>query len=183
MDLESIDLFLHIAGALGIFVALGLEWTGLRQLQSALTFEQVRSWMGTLKNVRKMGFASMLVTVITGIYMMITDVGATAWIIVTIGSLALVIALAQVLTAPRMKAIGRTLAAEKGQLSAVYRTLVTDTILRISIQTRVAIVLGLVFLKIAQPELVGSLLTIGAAIVIGVASALPVPRREQAQER
>ncbi len=163
-------------------MALGLEWTGLRQLQSALTFEQVRSWMGILKNVRKMGFASMLAAVITGIYMMITDVGATAWIIFTIGSLALVIALAQVLTAPRMKAIGQTLAADKGQLTAAFRSRISDTVLWISIQTRVAIALGIVFLKIVQPELVGSLLTIGAAIVLGIASALPLHGRKPVQE-
>ncbi len=29
MDDYSIALFLHIVGALGFFVALGLEWTGL----------------------------------------------------------------------------------------------------------------------------------------------------------
>ncbi len=182
MDIESIALFLHITGALGIFVALGLEWTGLRQMRSAQTFEQVRSWMGILKNVRKMGIASMLAAVITGVYMMITDVGATAWIIVTIGSLVLVIALAQVLTAPRMAGVGRALAAGKGQLSPTYRSLVSQPILWISIQTRAAIALGIVFLKIAQLDWAGSLLTISVAIVLGVVSALPLPRRERVQE-
>ena len=33
MDVNSIVLFLHIVGALGIFVALGLEWTGLWQIR------------------------------------------------------------------------------------------------------------------------------------------------------
>ncbi len=182
MELESIALFLHIVGAVGIFVALGLEWTGLRQLRSATAFENVRSWMGILKNVRKMGFAAMLATVITGIYMTVTDVGGKAWIIATMGSLVLVIALAQVLTAPRMAGIGRALAAGKGQLSPNFRSLVSQPILWISIQTRAAIAVGIVFLKIAQPDWGGSLLTIGAAIVLGVVSALPLPRREPAQE-
>ncbi len=183
MNIESIVLFVHIVGAVGIFVALGLEWTGLRQLRGAMTFEPVRSWMGVLKNVRKVGFASMLITVVTGSYMTVTDVGAEAWIIVTIVSLVLVIALAQVLTAPRMKAIGRTLAADKGQLSAAYRSLVGDPILWISIQTRAAIALGIVFLKIEQPDLAGSLLTIGVAAAIGFVSALPLTGRKQAQEK
>jgi hypothetical protein len=46
----------------------------------------------------------------------------------------------------------------------------------------VAITLGIVFLKTAKPDLGGSLLTIGVAIVLGLALALPMPRREQAQE-
>ncbi len=182
MNIESIALFLHIVGAVGIFVALGLEGTGLRQIRSAFTPEHVRSWMGILKNVRKMGFGSMLITVLTGIYMTVTDVGPEAWIIVTMGSLVLVIALAQVLTAPRMMAIGRTLAAEKGLFSPAYRSLVTNPVLWISIQTRIAIALGIVFLKIAQPDLAGSLLTISVAIVLGVLSALPMPWRKQSQE-
>jgi hypothetical protein len=43
--------------------------------------------------------------------------------------------------------------------------------------------IGIIFLKIARPDLGGSLLTIGVAIVLGLASALPFPRRERAQER
>jgi len=41
MDDYAIALFLHIVGAVGFFVALGLEWTGLRQIRSAMTPEQV----------------------------------------------------------------------------------------------------------------------------------------------
>jgi hypothetical protein len=46
----------------------------------------------------------------------------------------------------------------------------------------VAVVLGIIFLKIAKPDLAGSLLTIGVAIVLGFASARPMRRRVQSQE-
>jgi hypothetical protein len=42
MNAESVILFLHIVGAIGIFVALGLEWTGLSQLRNAQALEQAR---------------------------------------------------------------------------------------------------------------------------------------------
>lgn len=182
MNGYSITLFLHIVGVLGFFVALGLEWTGLWQIRRAMTPEQVRPWMGILKSVRKVGFVSMLATVITGIYIVVTDWGGEAWISVTVGSLVLVIALAQVLTAPRMAAVGRTLATEKGTFSKTFHSLANHPLLSISIQTRVAIALGIVFLKIVKPDLGGSLLTIGVAIVLGLASALSMPRRERARE-
>jgi hypothetical protein len=165
-----------------LFVALGLEWTGLSQIRSAMTLEQVRVWMGILKNVRKVGFVSMLTTVITGIYMMVTGWGGEAWIIVTVGSLVLVIALAQVVTTPRMAAIGRALVTEKGPFSKTFNSLVNHPLLSISIQTRVAIALGIIFLKTVKPDLGGSLFTIGVAIVLGLASALPMSRRERAHE-
>ena len=38
--------------------------------------------MGILRNVRKVGFASMLTTVVSGFYMMVTDWGGVAWIYV-----------------------------------------------------------------------------------------------------
>jgi len=179
----SIALFLHIAGALGFFVALGLEWTGLSQIRSAMTLEQVRASMGILKNVRKVGFVSMLTTVITGIYMMLSVWGGVAWIYVTLGSLVLVIALTQVVTAPRMAAIGQALATEKGPLSQTFHNLANHPLLWISLQTRVAIALGIVFLKVAKPSLGGSLLTIGVAIVLGLASTLYMPQRERIQAR
>ncbi len=182
MNAYSIALFLHIVGALGFFVALGLEWTGLWQIRGATAPQQVRGWMMILKSVRKVGFVSMLTTVITGIYLMVTVWGGEAWIIVTVGSLVLVIALAQVVTAPRMAAIGRALATEKGPLSQTFYSLTNHPSLWISIQTRVAIALGIIFLKIAKPDLGGSLITIGIAIVLGIASALPMPRRERASE-
>lgn len=173
-----IALFLHIVGALGVCVALGLEWTGLRQIRTVMLREQVRTWMGIFKSVRKVGFISMLTTVITGIYMIVTYWGGKPWIIVTMGSLILVIVLAQVLTSPRMAAMGHALTTEKGSVSQTFHNRVGDSILWISIQTRVAIVLGIIFLKIAKPDLGGSVLTVGVAIVLGIASALPMTRRE-----
>jgi hypothetical protein len=183
MDIYSIiALFLHIVGALGVSVALGLEWTGLRQIRTAMLPEQVRTWLGIFKSVRKVGFISMLTTVITGIYMIVTYWGGKPWIIITMGSLILVIVLAQILTAPRMATVGRALVTEKGSISQTFHNLLKDPILWLSIQTRVAIVLGIIFLKIAKPNLGGALLIIGLAVVLGVASAFPMSRRVRVQE-
>lgn len=183
MNVYAFALFLHITGALGLFAALALEWTGLWQIRSSNFPEQVRPWMGILKNTRKIGFVSMLATVLTGAYMMLKAWGGAPWIIVTVAALVLIILLSLVLSGPRMAAIGRALAAEKRPMSTAFSRLANHPLLWISIQTRVAIALGIVFLKIAQPDLIGSLLTIGAAIVLGLVSALPLLRQEQTQEK
>lgn len=182
MNLYSIALFLHIVGALGVFVALGLEWTGLRQVRDAISPDQVLDWMRILKNTNKVGFSSMLTTVITGIYLVLKAWGWVPWILVVLGSLVLVIVLSVALSKPRMVAIGQALAIEKGPVSQTFHNLVNHPILWISIQTRVAIALGIIFLKIAKPELGGSLLTIGVAIVLGIVSALPMLRPVRVHE-
>ena len=183
MDTYSIALFLHIVGALGIAIALGLEWVGLSQIRNAARPEQVRSWMMLLKNSTKVGFLSMLTAVISGAYMMATGWGGVPWLFVTLGSLVLIIALSAALTRPRMMAIGQALAMGKGELTQTFHNLVNQPILWLSIQTRSAIVLGIIFLKIAKPDWGGSLLTIGVAIALGLASALPFPRRVRAGQR
>jgi hypothetical protein len=182
MNDYSIALFSHIVGALGFFVALGLEWTGLRQIRNATTSEQVGAWMRISKSASRLGIASILTILISGFYMMATVWGGVAWITVTLGTLVLPIVLGLALTGPRMAALGRALTMEKGTVSPTLQHLANHPLLWISIQARVAIALGIVFLMTAKPDLGGSLLTIGVAIVLGLASALPIPRRERAQE-
>ncbi len=174
MTAYSIALFVHVTGAIGYFVALGLEWTGLRQIRSTVSAPQAREWLGRLANVRKLAFASMLSAVITGIYMMQTW-GGLPWAIVTVGALGLLILLTAVVAGPRMAALGRALGSEQPEPHA-FQNLASHPLLRISLQTRVAIALGIVFLKSAKPDLSGSLIVVGAAVLLGLGSALPVGR-------
>ena len=182
MNNYSIALFLHIVGALGFFVVLGLEWIGLSQVRRARLPEEARAILGMLKSADRLGVVSMLTTVATGIYMLLTVWGWVAWIVVVLGALILEIVLFVVLTKPRMAAMEQALAREKGFVSQTFHDLVNDPILWISIHTRTTILLGIVFLKIAKPDLNASLLTIGIATALGVASALPISRRVRVQE-
>lgn len=182
MSIFSIALFLHIVGALGVSVALGLEWIGQSQIQRSTVADEIRAFLNVVQSTTRFGFISMLSTVITGIYMVLSAVGWTPWLLVVIGALVLVIVLTRALTAPRMAVVGQAFAMEKGSISQSFHNLLRDPMLWISIQTRVAIVLGIIFLKIATPGLGGSLLTIGVAIVLGIVSALPRFRMARAHE-
>jgi hypothetical protein len=178
----SIALFLHIVGALGFFAVLSLEWIGLRQIASAANTDWVRAWVRISKSTQKLGIASMVTVLASGLYMMAVVWGSAGWLIVTLGALSLGVALSLALTGPRMAALAHALAGERGAAPQVLRTLANDRILWLSVQTRVAIALGIVLLKIAKPGMIGSMLVIGAAAALGLASALPLPRRERARE-
>ncbi len=181
MDSSAIGIFLHVVGGIGMCVALGIEWVGLWQLRSAAQLEQVRSSMGILKSANKLGFISMLVTLLVGFYMIWIEWGFVAWIVVSLVSIFLVIVLNIAVTRPRMMAVGRTLAADKGMLSPTFHSQANHPLLWLSIQSRVAIILGITFLMIAKPELTISALTMGIAVVLGLASAIPFLRRERVQ--
>ncbi len=183
MNSYSIALFLHIAGALGFFTALGLEWTSLRQLRSATTAEQVREWLRFPDGMKRVGMASMLILLAAGFYMMATVWHGVAWIIVTLGAIVLMIILSMAVTGRRMAVIGRAVITERGALPHTLSVSLHDPVLWIAMQTRVAIALGIVFLMTVKPDMLGSLLTIGIAIVLGLASALRMPRHERVHER
>jgi hypothetical protein len=163
-------------------VALGLEWVGMSHIRKTTIPQVIRAILKIVQSTTGFGFVSMLSTVITGIYMVLAAVGWAPWLLVVIGALLLVIVLTRVLTAPRMAAIGQALDMDKGSVSTTFSNLLKDAILWISIQTRMAIVLGIIFLKIARPGLGGALLTIGVAIALGIASALSRFRAVRARE-
>jgi hypothetical protein len=181
MNNYAIALFLHIVGALGFFVVQGVEWIGLSQVRRVILPEELRAILGVVKRTDRLGGISILMTIMTGVYMLLSVWGWVAWILVVLGALILEIVLFVVLTRPRMAAIEQALTTEKGFVSQTFHKLVNHPILWISIHTRTAILLGIVFLKIAKPDLGGSLLAIGMAIILGLASALPILRHERVQ--
>lgn len=182
MTFYSIALFLHIVGALGLFVALGLEWTSLLYLRRATTIEQAREWLSTFGLLRWVGTSSLGLILLAGFYMMATAWGGAAWTGIALAAMILLAALGGALTGPRMAAVGRAVAAESGSLSLAFRQRLHDPLLWTSIQTRVAIALGIVFLMTVKPGLGEALLVVGVALILGLASALPMWGHDRVKE-
>jgi hypothetical protein len=55
MNSYSIALFVHIIGAVGIFISLSLEWVSLRQLRRSTGADQIRAVFPILGAVRRVG--------------------------------------------------------------------------------------------------------------------------------
>ena len=171
MNDYSIALFAHIVGTLGFFVALGVEWLSLRRLRNATNTEQVHEWLRIGAGARRWGGVAMAIIVVAGFYMMaIAHIGA-AWLMVALASIILLMVLAMGLTGRRLAAIQRTVSAASEPVSPTLHHLLHDSLLWFSMQTRVGIALGIVFLMTVKPDLVGSLLTIGIATLLGLAYA------------
>ncbi len=181
MNIYSLVLFLHITGALGYFAALGLEWVSLAYLHRAATAEQAREWLGTRRIVMPLGMASLGLILLTGLFMMATSWGLTGWIAVALASLLLIAVLGAILTGRPLMAIGRAVGKAQGALSPAQRELLNAPLLWISMRTRTAIALGVVFLMAVKPGAVGSFITIGIAIVLGLASSLPLLHRDRSR--
>jgi hypothetical protein len=181
MTFYPVALFLHVVSALGLFVAVGLEWTSLLHLRRAATAEQAREWLAVVAGLRRIYPASFVVILLSGFYMTATAWGATAWIGIALATLLLLAVVGATLTGRRMPPIGRAVAAETGPLSPALRLRLRDPLLWTSVQTRAALALSIVFLMTVKPDLGGGLLTTGVAAVLGLASALPAWGRTRAE--
>ena len=155
--------------------AIAREVLALRQVRKATMPSQAGAGLQIMGGTRRLGFPSMVVAVLTGLYMMAISGGPTPWLYTTIGAVVLLIVLSLV-NGPRLAAAGYTLSHETASLSGTFHNMVNHPLISISLYTRIAIILGIVFLKTTQPDWTGSLLTIGVATVLGVASALSVSR-------
>lgn len=170
MSLYTFALFLHILGALGLFIALGLESIGLWHLRRSGTLEDARHWLAIVLMPGPLYGISWAAIIIPGIYMAVAVWGEAAWIAVAFLSVCVIIILGVILSRKRMVAIGGSMEAEGGtlRLSPALRDRFRDPMLWTSLRVRLAIAVGIVFLMAVKPGLAGSLAAMGTAVVLGL---------------
>ncbi len=158
--LYSLVLFLHVIGALGLFVALGIEWTILRNLPRATTAREARGWLGPFRVLRRIYPLSFVAILVSGIYMMAVSWGEAPWIVLGLFGLLALPALGQ-MTGRRMRRLGPALGEAQGEVEDSMRIRLADPILRLSLLLRIGLAVGIIFLMTVKPGWIGS----GAAIV------------------
>ena len=173
MNVHSIVLYVHIVGALGLFVALGLEWTALARLRGAATAEEARGALGALAPTRVIGPLSLAAILVAGLYLTATSVG---WNVSSLAAMVVIAALGAAANASRMPALGRSIGPLRGPLDVALRARLRDPLLWSSIQVRVAIALGIVLLMTAKPDVVGAIVTLVAFAVAGAVAAFATSR-------
>ena len=174
----TIALFLHVLGALGMFVALAFEWVAWAGLRRSGTVQEARGWLGLLGLVRRVGPASLGLILVAGLYMTATVVGWTAWILVGLASFVVIAALGGISNGRSLPAIERALQTDTGPISDALRQSMSAPILAASVRVRTALALGIVFLMTTKPDVVGALVVIAVAAAVGaVASRVGMPPR------
>lgn len=168
MIVQSIVLFVHIAGMLILFGGLGLEWLTLRTLGRIATQEQASPWLNVCEGLpRAMGISVGLI-LLSGIYLAVRA-GAydSRWILVSFGAMVLMGILGGPVIRSRMNTIRQAGAA--GGTAVALRRHASDPLVRASLFIRVAVGLAIVYLMIAKPGLGESLLLTGVAVALGAA--------------
>src|SRR5438132_9871320 len=150
MTLYSIALFLHIVGAVLLFVTLTVEGIALRQLRGAMTTEGAQGAAALLRLNRIVGPLSALGVLIPGLYMMATTWGWVGWIVVALVSYVAIAVLGAV-NGIRILALDRSRAVLTG---------IRNPMFLISWSTRVGIAVGVVFLMTVKPGAAAAVLAV-----------------------
>jgi hypothetical protein len=163
MTFYSLVLFAHVAAVLVLFAAVMFEALSLFHLRASSTREEVQFWMDLIPGLPPAAGGSLLITVVSGINLTIRMSAVhEAWPKVTIGALLLIAPMA-VVSARRMRSIRRMCAAG---FNLGLRQRLRDPLLKISVSVRSAVILGIVLMMGAKPELWPSVgIVVGSALV------------------
>ncbi len=169
-------LFVHVSGVIGMFVGLGVWLFGVAILRRTERIEQVRLVVGPILAAGNPVVGSILVLAAGGIYMAVTTWADArpAWILVATASFLLLAPVGAFVLDPRLRAVERLArATPDGLLTGALVAGTRDPVLNAGLRTFVAVLSGIVFLMTTKPQLVAAVLTMGVALMLGLASSAP----------
>ena len=183
MSIYTIVLFLHVSGAIGYFISMGVWLFGLVGLRRAQRVEQVRSLSNLIGMTGPIFGISVLFILAAGLYMAITAWSLqTGWIAVALITLVLMAPLGTAIIEPRRRALSRLAnEAPDGPLPETLKQSIHDPVLGTSLQTLTTLLFGIVFLMTTKPSLPGSLIVMAVALALGLASGLVFSRLSRSQ--
>jgi hypothetical protein len=184
IDLHRLVVFGHVAGVIGVFAALTIEWISLRTLMGAETYEEARQGFALSPLLQRVAIPSFLVVLSSGIYLG-TSLGAweLTWVAVAVPTLVLVAVVGRVI-GRRLDRVRAATAAGRGPLPNGVRLKARDPLLLGSWRFRTALLVGLVVEMTTKPDYAGVLLIVAAGLVgiAWAALAWTVQERHRQQE-
>ena len=170
MTTQTIGLYFHYLGVVGLCVGYGLEWTGSSLLRRATSTEQARTALGIYRLSMPISGPGLLVLILSGGYLAsITGDMKQAWISATFLAIVLALGMGFVFILPRVRTIRAALPEGNLALPETALARVKDPMVATLIRVRFVLALGIVYLMTAKPvSLATSLLILLGAIVIGL---------------
>src|SRR5207249_7521933 len=179
---HNLVLFAHILGAFGLIAAYTIEAIGLRGLRGATRRDEALLWFSISRGiVMRLAPASLGVILIAGLYLMATSGGPRGWIVVALASFILLAAVGAVGTGLRMARIGPAINRAADPLPDEVRTALRDRVLLLSLEIRLAMAVGILFLMTLKPSALTSVVVIVLAIAVGLVAGL-LPARGSRNE-
>jgi hypothetical protein len=161
-------LYLHLLGALFLFMAFAVEWVIQGRVRSCASLEEAKPWLMAGRTVPLLGALGGIGVFIPGLFLAAREkLWAAAWIQAAMTAAVVMALLGVAFTGPRMRALGK-LAMAGGQAAADASGRLRDPLVLYSLRVRAALGLGVLYLMAAKPDLVTTLIAMGIAVILGI---------------
>lgn len=172
MNIYTLMLFVHIVGAIGTFIGVGVWLFAALALRRAQQVGQIRVLTSLIQPSGVLAIVSILFLGVAGFYMAIAVWGEKAtWIIVATISFVLLAPFGTFVIDPRLRALAKAAAAAPdGPLPDALAVRTHDPLAGIGLSVYICVLLGIVFLMTNKPPLAASVLAMIVATVLGLAS-------------
>ena len=172
MTLRSLVLFVHVTAVLTMFAALSFEALSLFHLRRVSSLTEVRRWIDPIPRLPWVARGSLLLVFLSGVYLTVRmEAFELAWPKVAVGALLLIAPLGA-LTGWRMRAIRRACVETKA-INSELTSRLQDPFLKVSLSIRLSLLLGILLLMSAKPDLWESIGIVGISVVVGFLLSLP----------
>jgi hypothetical protein len=178
MTLYSIVLFVHVTAVLVLSATLSFEVLSLFHLRRAITQAEAGPWIEPVPKLPLFTMGSVLIILLTGIYLVVPSASGRAWPKVAVAALFLIGPLGA-MTARRMRTIRRTYTPQKAMNLEMLGRL-RDPFLKISLGVRIGVFQGIFLLVNAKPRLWESIGIVGGYAALGLMLSFLVSRRSTA---
>ncbi|TWT05421.1 DUF2269 family protein [Planococcus sp. CPCC 101016] len=167
--LYNVVLFLHILGAVIMFMAIAILALSMLSMLSSKDTENVKRWSGLAVKTDVLFPMSTLLIVVPALYLVFSTWGwGTAWINVSLAALLGASFLGPVINLRRLKGILAAAEAETDAMPSIgLMNKVRDRVLWNSVSVMAMLAVGILFLMAVKLALFGSLITMALAVAIG----------------
>jgi hypothetical protein len=174
MSLYQFLIFIHVLGAVALFVAIGIEAVALGRLRRAETPADARVWLGLFRLPGRVGPIAMLTALASGAWMMKVSWGYQAWIAGALAAMVGMAVIGAVVSLRRMRRLRAALHAESGLSEALRSSPALVTSLRL----RIALGVGILALMTMKPsDHATAILVLATAVLAALAASIPLATR------
>jgi len=178
MTLFTIVIFLHLLGALALFIGYGIEWAASSLFRSASSVEQARAWLRMFMFSPALAGVGLGVLILSGGYLAsLSGAMKQGWIPASLLGVAIALLIGFIVILPRMRGIRKVLPAQDAAVSAELRVRLADPLLLTAIRVRVMLALAIVYLMVAKTRFLPSLVALLVAMLLGLLFSIPIWRR------
>lgn len=172
MTMRSLALFAHVLGMLALFVAFTVEWIAVAFLRTGDHAQPSSFAIDLLRQLPRLTGTAVALILASGLEMA-DQFGflRSAWVGVSFAAMVLMGGMGGASLRRLIRGIGAVRHADDS-----WRREVSKSFLHLSLRARIGVALGIVYMMIAKPDILRSIATVLAALMLGTAAGVVATR-------